>query len=178
MKVLKFLAGVLSLICAFICFMHPFATQLVYGYIIACFIGVMGVISIIDYFVSKKNRPLKAAIVGPSGLVLGILGVLFFIFNTTVEGFTLAVQFIAAVIFMIFILVEGVSTLVNSFTLKKVLGTGGWIFFLIFGILMILAGIAGLSCLPIVVSMFGTFTAIGFIINSVYMITSCFSDDF
>lgn len=176
MKLFNIIFGILSLICAIICFAHPFATAVVYGYIIAFYIGIMGICAIISYFNQKKQKKEKGIemAMGTASLVLGIIGVIFFLFNLTIPGFTIAAEGCVAALMMLFIFVEGIMTIISSVSVGRKLESKTWGITLTLGILMVVLSTVGLSCLTAVVSMFGWMAAIGFVINSVRMLVSAF----
>ncbi len=182
MKVFKVILGILSLICAIICMANPFTTEIVAAYITTAFIGVMGIFSIIDYFVTKKERKaagLKTAS-GGIDLVIGVMGVIFCILGYSIDGFIPGLIGIAALMFIIFLVVDGITSIIFAVAVRKDTPKGFWVTKLVLGILMLLLGICFLGNIVIsiisVTAMFGTFTAIGLFVNSVSLIVSAFED--
>lgn len=182
MKVLKVILGILSLICAIICMANPFATEIIFAYILTAFLGVLGVFSIIDFFVTRskmKAAGIKAAS-GAAGLILGILGIIFCIMGFTIEGFIETLIGIAALMFIIYLVIDGISSIILAIAVRNETPKGFWVTKLILGILMLLLGICFFGNLFVsiiaVTTMFGIFTAIGLFINSISLIVSAFED--
>ena len=177
MKVFNILFGILSIIVAIICFMYPFASQLVYGYIIAIFVGVMGIMCLVNYFTTRKTAKASGiqAASGTANLAIGIFGVVFMLLNMTVPFFNYSVQEFAAILVSLFMLVEGISCIAGAFTNKDGNSMGMRILTGIFGVLMVIAFVYALACPAIIISMFGIFLGACMLVQGVSRIALAFS---
>lgn len=161
MKALNILCGIISIIAAVICLAHPFAAQIAYGYLCAIVIGCLGIIVIISYFMNRKAMKVAGteAVVGTAGLALGILGVIFMVLNIEIPGFVYGVQEFGAVMLMVFMLIEGFGMIIFA---VKSRGIPGRIPVIIFGCLMVIACLFGVTCPVMVISIMGAFMGINF----------------
>lgn len=168
MKVFNIIYGILCLIMAGICLLNPFASQLIYGYVFAAFVGATGIMSIINWFIIRratKNAGLTM-VSGTAGLIIGILAVIFMVMDFTIPFFNYSVQEFAAIIVMMFLLVEGVLMLVRAFT-SKTDSAPARILYGIIGLFMAAMCIYGIIYPAVVIAMFGIFLGAGFGVQGV-----------
>ena len=180
MRIFNVLMGILCIIAAGVCFMHPFESQIMYGYTCSIIIGIMGVISIVEVIMTRKERKAARAAglettSGVLGVVLGILGIVFMLLNMNVPFFTYAVAELGAVVLMLYLLFDGGLTVIGAF-LAKESSMGTRILLGILGVLMIIVAFWGIGFPAVVISMFGTFLAIGFAVAGINRFVLAFSN--
>lgn len=173
MKALKIILGILSVIVAAFLLMFPFAGQLIYVYVASIYVGIVGIVFIIDYCVNRKKRKLGStqAYAGGLGVALAILAIIFMLLNITIPGFTFVTQELVAIILLIALLIEGIITIVNAFT-YLFYSTAMRVLSVILGLLMVIAACAAFGCLPLIIGMMGIFTSIGFAVSGVSLIVN------
>ena len=169
MKIFNVLFGILSIIVAVTCLAHPFASQLAYGYISAVFIGVMGLMSIVNWFLVRREakRSGLQLISGAGGLIIGIFGVVFMLLNMTVPFFTYSVQEFGAILVMMFLLLEGVLTTVSAVRNRNNRNGLMRVMMGIFGVLMIVGCLFGIIFPEVVISMFGIFLGVSLLVQGI-----------
>lgn len=177
MKIFNIIFGVLSIIVAFICFMYPFESQLLYGYIIAVFIGIMGIMCLVNYFSSRKAAKASGVQMfsGTADLVIGIFGVVFMLLNMTVPFFNYTVQEFGAILVSLFMLVEGISSIAEAIVNRAGAGAGMRVLSGILGLLMIIGFVYALACPAIIISIFGIFLGACMLVQGVSRITFALS---
>ena len=178
MKALRIIFGILSLMLAMFCLTYPFAAQLTCVYIFAIYIGIVGIITVIDY-IAKKNERKKSGVEAAAGgisLAAAIISIIFMICNITISGFTFATAEFGAMLLLLAIVIDGFMNIVGAFTYRDY-SLGMRILVIILGILMISAGSTGFFITPLIVSMFGIFTAIGIGVFGVSLIATSFSEN-
>ena len=173
MRAFNIIFGVLSILCGIFCLMNPFSSAIIYEYVLAVFIGVWGLFGIISFFVIRSEQKKQGAqtLLSISALLLGILALIFGICHFTIPSFGLSTQGVLAVLLCIYLLIDGVLTIVKGFTTAE-LTTGMKVLTVILGIFLILAAIAGLANIWLTISVFGMFLGIGFLFKGVAMIAS------
>lgn len=169
MKTFNAIFGVLSIIVAIICFAHPFASQLMYGYLIAVFIGMMGIMCIINYLAMRKAFKTSGIQMfsGTASLAIGIFGVVFMLLNMTVPFFNYSVQEFGAILVSLFMLTEGVSCVAGAFTNRAGKNAAMRILTGLFGIVMIVGFVYALMYPAVIISMFGIFLGIGLLVQGI-----------
>lgn len=177
MKIFNIIFGILSIFVGGTCLAHPFASQIAYGYIAAIFIGVMGIMSIIAYFKTRKQAKTSASVAafGTANLVIGIVSVIFMVLNMTVPFFTYSVQEFAAIVCIAFMIIEGASCIYSAITNKSGAGTGMRILTAIFGVIMLIGCIYGIACPAVVIAMFGVFLGATFMVQGFSRIVLAFA---
>lgn len=177
MKVFNMVFGVLSIIVALICFAHPFASQLVYGYIIAIFIGVMGIMCLINYFSMRKAYKASGIQMfsGTASLVIGIFGVVFMLLNMTVPFFNYSVQEFGAILVSLFMLTEGIYCIAGAITNRAGKSTAMRVLTGIFGVVMIIGFIYALAYPAVIIAMFGVFLGICMLVQGISRIVFALS---
>lgn len=161
MVVFKILFGILMIFggCSLLT-MPGFFTALPLCWMLSIFMLVGGIVAIIRYIedknaenVAKKNGAAYAK-TGVGSLIFGIAAVVLAVLARSSEtGAEIFIK-IVAVLFGLWIVLDGVSFFAAGLNLKKV-AVGGWLGMIIIGVLLILAGI---FC---VVNSFVSLTAIG-----------------
>ncbi len=173
MRAFNIIFGVLAVLCGIFCLTNPFSSAIIYEYVLATFIGVWGLYGIISFFVIRSEQKKRGSetLLSISALVLGVLALIFGICHYTIPSFGLSTQGVIAVLLLIFLLIDGVLTIVKAFTTEE-LTTGLKILTVVMGIFLILAALAGLANIWMTISVFGMFLGIGFIFKGVAMIAS------
>ena len=173
MRAFNIIFGVLAVLCGIFCLTNPFSSAIIYEYVLATFIGVWGLYGIISFFVIRSEQKKRGSetLLSISALVLGVLALIFGICHYTIPTFGLSTQGVIAVLLLIFLLIDGVLTIVKAFTTEE-LTTGLKILTVVMGIFLILAALAGLANIWMTISVFGMFLGIGFIFKGVAMIAS------
>ena len=173
MKVFNIVFGVLSILVACICFAHPFASSLVYDYIIAIFIGVMGIMCIANYFVTR--RALKGSgfqmFSGTASLAIGVFGVVFMLLNMTVPFFNYSVQEFGAILVALFMLTEGITSLTSAIANHSGENMAMRVLTGVFGVAMIVGFVIAVAQPALIISMFGIFLGVCMLIQGVSRIT-------
>lgn len=164
MKVFNCILGIFAILGAVYCMFYPGLTFLSSGWLVTMLLGVIGICSIFEYASSSDKKSNKGLIAdGVVGLILGIGAAVISIlgiFNPWVRG---TLDLMILFLFAFWLFYAGVTSIANSFTLKK---NGGnmWILTLILGVLVLLTGIYG-ALHPL----FNAFT-IGYIVGFELMI--------
>lgn len=176
MKIFNIAFGILSIIVAFVCIAHPFATQLTYGYIAAIFMGVMGIGCIINYFINRKAIKANAidAAAGTANLAVGIFGVVFMLLNMTVPFFTYSVQEFGAILVALFMLIEGAKCVGEAVANKSGASAMARIMTGVLGVLMIIGFLGALAFPALIISMFGMFMGVGLLVQGVSRLAAGF----
>lgn len=171
MKAFNIIFGVIAILCGIFCLMNPFSSAIIYEYVLAAFIGVWGLFGIISFFVIRSEQKKRGSevLLSGSALVLGVLALIFGICHFTIPTFGLSTQGIIAFLLLIYLLIDGVLTIVSAFTSDE-LTTGLKILTVVMGIFLILAACAGLANIWITISVFGLFLGIGFLFKGITMI--------
>ena len=177
MKALNFIFGIIAILCSGVFFADPILSKILFTYIGAVILGVLGLVEIIKYFVDRKKQKSNPtmAFTGTAGLVLGICAVVYALLNAYVPFFTLATEMLLAIMFTVFMLFSGISDIVTFFKTKDILSQGMRIFTLVLGILMVIASLSCLSCVWIVTGMFGIFIGVSLVFKGVDLIISAFN---
>ena len=140
-----------------------------YGYVVALFMGVMGIVSIVAYF--RNRKAMKSiglvAAAGTANLVIGILGVVFMLLNMTVPFFTYSVQAFGAIMVALFMLIEGINCVASAILNRS--GSTGLTRVMtgVLGVLMIVGFAGALVFPPVIISMFGIFLGVGMAVQGV-----------
>ena len=176
MKVVRIILGILAILLGAYCLAFPFETQMTFAYIASILVGVVGIITIIDYIVNHKKRKKSAvlAAAGGASLLAGILGVIFMILTVSTDSFFLIWQNVLAIFIAVSVLVDGVMMIVGAFT-YRLYTPGMRVLSVILGILMVLAGSAALSFPSVIIGALGVFTSIGIGVIGISLIVSSFS---
>ena len=173
MRVFKVILGILSVALSMFCLGAPFLTEYICTYIAAIYALVIGIIACAEYAKHKGEKGSGISLAG------GIIAILFMIFAIFAPGFLLNWMFILAIVLLIAIIVEGITTVVGAFTFRGLTG-GMKAVYAILGILMIIAGTTFLSWGIFgafeIIEFFGIITSIGICITGVRLIISAFAD--
>ncbi len=177
MKVFNIVFGVLSIIVACICFAHPFASSLVYGYIIAIFIGAMGILCIVNYLMMRKALKGSGFQVfsGTASLAIGVFGVVFMLLNLTVPFFNYSVQEFGAILVALFMLTEGITSLTCAIANHSGENMAMRVLTGMFGVAMIAGFVIALAQPALIISVFGIFLGVCMLVQGVSRITWAFS---
>ena len=188
MKVINFILGIFSVFVGIYCF-FGLNTLVNIGWLIGCMLGIWGIIAIVSFFINLKkgNNDGAKAGEGVFGLILGIAAVVICFFTNISDTFDASITIILMITIAVWLIIDGILTLVSSFSIKKASeGHGAWGFFLAIGILMIVVGIAALCnffFLKFLTELYAIFLGIMVVIFGVRLIMSVFdsrktSDDY
>ena len=105
MRVFKVILGILSVALSMFCLGAPFLTEYICTYIAAIYAGVIGIIACAEYAKHKGEKGSGISLAG------GIIAILFMIFAIFAPGFLLNWMFILAIVLLVTIIVEGITTI-------------------------------------------------------------------
>ena len=157
MKVINGIVGVLSIFGAIYCLFFPGLSFINIGWVITTILGIFGICSIIFYFTKKKmyENLMIEGVHGAFGLVVGI----------------------AAAVVSIWMILDGVSSIAESFAMKKASTSKSWILALVLGIIMLIFGIYGICHLIFVARFIGITMGIMLMSYGIKLIASLFEKD-
>lgn len=146
MKVINGIVGVLSIFGAIYCLFFPGLSFINAGWVITTILGIFGICSIIFYFTKKKiyKNLMIEGIHGVFGLVVGIAAAVVSILAIFVPSIQAVLDLIILIIFAIWMILDGVSSIAESFAMKKASTSKSWILALVLGIIMLIYGICHL----------------------------------
>ena len=174
MKALKIILGILVIIGAIALLSLPqIYAAVFYQYLFAIVVGVIGIVSIIDYCVNRKKRKFTGVQValGSAVVVTAIVDIIFMLFNITIPGFTEAWTTIQAVLLMCYVIFMGIMSIVNAFSIRSA-ASGTKAASIILGILAVIAAVIGLCNLGFVISLMGLFTSISILVFGILLLTA------
>lgn len=179
MKVINGIIGVLSILGAIYCLFFPGLSFLNAGWVITTILGIFGICSIIFYFTKKKiyKHLMIEGIHGVFGLVVGIAAAVVSILAIFVPSIQLALDVIILIIFAIWMIVDGISSIAEAFVMKKVSTSKSWILALVLGIIMLILGIYGICHLVFVARAIGIMIGIMLMSYGIKLIASLFEKD-
>lgn len=158
-----------------LCIWNPFSLSLMIGYIAALFAGVWGIFAIISFFSNKKNRRASGfeAVMGFIGLMLGILGLLLFVFSFKIPGFVYTVEEYIIIFLLVFIGIEGFLCMISALVNISHHGVMVTVLAFILGLFMSLGSFVGFINLDYLLSMIGVTAGIAFIVNGIRLMVHC-----
>lgn len=161
MTVLFIIFGVLLIMSGFSFLFTPLLTFLSYGYFIVILVLVYGILGIVNAIRFKKFG---------LNFVFSIISVIFGIAAMFYPDLSMVTDTVLVYATAIWFILMGIVQMVTSIKITKKLGSGVWVFQLIFGILAIIIGI--ISCFqPIIMAVsIGMFISFYFIETGFTMI--------
>ena len=167
--------AILSFICAGICFWNPFSSALIFGYVISAFMGIWGIAAIITFIASRKNRRASGfeAAMGFIGLILGVCGVLFFIFSITIPGFTFTMEEMIIILLLVFLGIEGLLCMISALVNTSYHGVFVTVLAFIVGLIMLGGAVVGILNLQFLVPIIGLILGVAFVVNGIRLLLHC-----
>ena len=157
-KIWLVIAGILLVILGVLCLCQPTSTLFATAWMIGCFTLISGISKMIFTFRTQKFLPNSGSRM-LSALLLIILGIIFLANN-------LFVTISLPIIFAMWVLIEGVIVVVNSFDYKKY-GFQYWWVILLLGLAGAVLGVFGLRNPDVTAVTLSTFIGIGIILIGV-----------
>jgi len=145
MKALNCIFGIFSVIAAILFFFHPGISFLNTGWIVAALLGAWGICAILN-FVSNRKKGEESpgeAVMGVLGLVAGIASAAVSVLALFSPRIRITLDIIVLYVFAGWLIVNGIGSIAASYKVKKE-GFKGWIFTMILGIVVLIAGIYGI----------------------------------
>ena len=178
MKVLKVIFGIISIILATFLLQAPFITELVFVFVLTVYAGVVGIVTLVDYFANRKSRTHSVieGAVGGSVVAVSIIAIVLMLLSIFIEGFSFSIAYLGAFFLIVAVLVYGIMTVVGAFTYRALDG-GMKALSVVFGILVIIAASTAFAFIPVIIGALGIFTSIGIMISGVSLIISAFESN-
>ena len=123
--------GVLSILLGLLLAVWPQATTITIVYLVAAYLAITGIVSLISYARHRMEPGYKGALA--AGVLLAVLALIVFLFPEAVAGFF-------SLILGILLVMSGAVNAVRSFELKR-FGGGSWLGMLIVSIAVAIGGI-------------------------------------
>lgn len=179
MKVINGIVGVLSIFGAIYCLFFPGLSFINIGWVITTILGIFGICSIIFYFTKKKmyENLMIEGVHGAFGLVVGIAAAVVSILAIFVPSIQAVLDLIILIIFAIWMILDGVSSIAESFAMKKASTSKSWILALVLGIIMLIFGIYGICHLIFVARFIGIMIGVMLMSYGIKLIASLFEKD-
>lgn len=179
MKVINGIIGVLSIFGALYCLFFPGLSFINIGWVITTILGIFGICSIIFYFTKKKiyKNLMIEGIHGVFGLVVGIAAAVVSMLAIFVPGIQAVLDLIILVIFTVWMIIDGISSIAESFVMKKASTSKSWILALVLGIIMLILGIYGICNLIFAIRFIGITIGIMLMSYGIKLIASLFEKD-
>ena len=146
MKIFNGILGVFSIFASIYCIWFPGLSFLKTGWIITILLGAWGFCSIFNAISNhKKDKEGKAGIAnGTLALFGGICAAIISILAIFMPRISLIADLIVVYIFVFWLIMNGMSSIVLSVTAGKEAGGSKWIWSLILGIIILISGIYGI----------------------------------
>ena len=179
MKVINGIVGVLSIFGAIYCLFFPGLSFINIGWVITTILGIFGICSIIFYLTKKKmyENLMIEGVHGAFGLVVGIAAAVVSMLAIFVPSIQAVLDLIILIIFAIWMILDGVSSIAESFAMKKASTSKSWILALVLGIIMLIFGIYGICHLIFVARFIGITMGIMLMSYGIKLIASLFEKD-
>lgn len=179
MKVINGIIGVLSIFGALYCLFFPGLSFINIGWVITTILGIFGICSIIFYFTKKKiyKNLMIEGIHGVFGLVVGIAAAVVSMLAIFVPGIQAVLDLIILVIFTVWMIIDGISSIAESLAMKKASTSKSWILALVLGIIMLILGIYGICNLIFAIRFIGITIGIMLMSYGIKLIASLFEKD-
>ena len=179
MKVINGIVGVLSIFGAIYCLFFPGLSFINIGWVITAVLLTFGICSIIFYFTKKKmyENLMIEGVHGAFGLVVGIAAAVVSMLAIFVPSIQAVLDLIILIIFAIWMILDGVSSIAESFAMKKASTSKSWILALVLGIIMLIFGIYGICHLIFVARFIGITMGIMLMSYGIKLIASLFEKD-
>lgn len=176
MKIFNCIIGIFCIFASVYCIWFPGITFLKAGWIITTLLCLLGGCVLFNVMTKKNNsKEDKWALV--KGLIALLGGIISAGLSTLVifkPGISLIADLIAIYIFIFWLIVSGISSIVVSVTSEKATVGHGWIITLILGILTLLSGIYGMFHVILIGQTIGFILGILLMIYGIRLITSIF----
>ena len=179
MKVINGIVGVLSIFGAIYCLFFPGLSFINIGWVITTILGIFGICSIIFYFTKKKmyENLMIEGVHGAFGLVVGIAAAVVSMLAIFVPGIQAVLDLIILIIFTIWMIIDGISSIAESLAMKKASTSKSWILALVLGIIMLIFGIYGICHLIFVARFIGIMIGVMLMSYGIKLIASLFEKD-
>ncbi|MBQ3552796.1 MAG: DUF308 domain-containing protein [Clostridia bacterium] len=148
MKIFNAILGVFAIIASVYCIWFPGMSFLSAGWIITVLLGIWGACALFNALTKRgkdKEKSDKSALVrGILALLAGIAAGVISLLAIFIPRISLIADMLVIYIFVFWLIISGISSIVSSLTVGKAVGGKKWIWMLIFGIITLLAGIYGI----------------------------------
>lgn len=114
---------------------------------------------------------------GAFGLVVGIAAAVVSILAIFVPGIQAVLDLIILIIFTIWMIIDGISSIAESLAMKKASASKSWILALVLGIIMLILGIYGICNLIFAARVIGITMGIMLMSYGIKLIASLFEKD-
>lgn len=178
MRVFRGIIGVLAIMCGIYNIVFPGAGFLSVTWLIAFVLLILGICKIAAYFSARKLGDGDKKLVGGGAfdLIIGILIVIFSIFNLTNELAYASFSLVILIFFIANLFVGGINNIFASFAARR-LGSTTWVFALISGILQLMIAIFAICNIFVGVLYIGLLFSIMLITLGVSLLASAFRND-
>lgn len=179
MKIINCMVGIFAIIGSIYCLFFPGISFLNVGWVITVILGIFGICSIAFYFTKKKMYKdlMIEGVHGVFGLIVGIAAAVVSILAIFVPSIQIALDVIILVIFAIWMIADGISSIAESLAIKKASTSKSWILALILGIIMIILGIYGICHLIFLGRFIGIAIGVMLMSYGIKLIASLFEKD-
>lgn len=145
MKAVNCIFGIISVLAAIGYFIHPGITFLNTGWIVAALLGAWGICAILNFVSNRKKggQSMGEAVMGVLGLVAGIASAVVSVLALFSPRIRITLDVIVLYVFAGWLIVSGIGSIARSWKAKKE-GANTWIFTMILGIAVLLAGVYGI----------------------------------
>ncbi len=172
MKVFNCILGILSIFAAVYCFILPLGSfWMTTGWMVAVLLGVVGICCIFEYFQNKENKTLMFN--GPVVLVLGIGCAVLSTLAIINPAWQNMFNIIIVLLFALWMVISGIESTSQSFTLKKK-NVSCWWLSLLLGILSIIGGLYAGTHILITGAFLGYILGIAMMMYGIRLICSVF----
>lgn len=179
MKIINCMVGIFAIIGSIYCLFFPGMSFLNVGWIITAILGVFGICSIAFYFTKKKiyKNLMIEGVHGVFSLIVGIAAAVVSILAIFIPSIQIALDIIILIIFAVWMIADGISSIAESLAMKKASTSKSWILALILGIIMLILGIYGICHLIFVARAIGIMIGIMLMSYGIKLIASLFEKD-
>ncbi len=144
MKALQVIIGILAMIAGVFCFCRPDFSILFVGFIVTVILLIAGIVGVIGYAKGRsdaKKGKFNEAAPGVGSLIFGIIALIFSLIALFSEDLRISIGLIIVIVFAVWLVVQGIRTIIMSCKMKNESDNGGWVAGLILGILLTLVAI-------------------------------------
>ncbi|MCC8141402.1 MAG: DUF308 domain-containing protein [Lachnospiraceae bacterium] len=180
MRPIYVVLGILSFVCGILCLTNPFESFITIGWLVAIFLLLVGVFFIIMFFQSRQNAqsnfivPNKPA-VGVAGLIFGVLLIVVAILSLVIPSMEEAMDLVILIVFSVWMVVNGFISIFTGVSIRKQ-SDSGWVFWIVFGVIVVIAGIYGLLHLAIFSEALGLVLGFLLLLYGLELICSAWAD--
>lgn len=176
MKVFNAIMGILAVIASVYCFCRPGLTFLYTGWMVAGLLSVWGACAL--YNLLRKPSEGKKGFWGVAGAAAAVLvGIAAAVLSLIVmfrPGLSLPLDAILVYMFVFWMIVSGISSIVSAFTVVKAQGGSHWVWTLILGILTLIAGCYGIVHVLVMAQTIGLLIATLLMVYAVRLLGAAF----